>query len=398
MDPSGSEFDFKLTKLSKVCLVFLGLLVFGIICLNPFNIIVLPVILVIPTLLFYVIWNNLDRPSSFDQLVKLYTGTVVPGMVIVLIAEVMLSGIFAAIIYYDLVDDKDEMAKKTNGEDITQFRDVAFQFLRAFFMASMCEEALKYIMVNLNVGKCNKCALSPIKEARLYIVYYVTVCLAFAVTENFSYVFLSSLNIVQSFATAYIRNIFAAPLHVMCGLYQAFMLIRRDYYDGTKNILLIMSPAWFIHGLYDFILFVFSHSGSPLIIISFAMVPLCAFILWYLFPRHEVAHLVLGLPRTIPKPQVHSGPDPTFVAQLSTNGGVAIGSTGMTAAASRGTTTPPVNPSLLQWKSVHDNDEEELAIGLDKITEVSLNESSKQPLLSPESPSLVAEHAMTNKV
>lgn len=118
----------------------------------------------------------------------------------------------------------------------------------SFIVAALVEEGFKFVLLffltwwNRNFN-----------EWFDGIVYSVYISLGFAWLENILYVFNPDLG---GMTTALARSVFAVPGHgffgVMMGYY--FALAKFEPEKRVRYLVLAFLSAWFVHGMYDFIL------------------------------------------------------------------------------------------------------------------------------------------------
>ncbi len=124
-------------------------------------------------------------------------------------------------------------------------RPFYYKLYTAFIVASLVEEAYKYIILRFLIWK-NQNYNEPF-DAMLYAVY---ISLGFASIENILYIFNKDMG---GLLTAILRAIFSIPAHAIFGIYMGYYLSKSKYFKKSGLLSFIM--PFFIHGMYDFILF-----------------------------------------------------------------------------------------------------------------------------------------------
>lgn len=116
----------------------------------------------------------------------------------------------------------------------------------SFVVASFVEEAYKYIILKFLIWKN-----SNYNEPFDGILYAVYVSLGFATLENILYVLSPTLGGIQ---TGVFRAIFSVPAHAVFGVYMGYYLSKEKFFKKPKLFLGFLMP-FFVHGLYDLLLF-----------------------------------------------------------------------------------------------------------------------------------------------
>jgi len=146
---------------------------------------------------------------------------------------------------------------------------VVFYLVRAFVVAGFCEEFIKLRVVK-------KYAYNDIHfdEVMDGVVYTVVASLGLACIENILYVMNTNLQVAVS------RAITAVPMHAVCSGLMGYYIGKAKFAESEKeeNALIYkgLGIAVFLHGLYDFCLFIspvwgfaFSLLIFPIVILSF---------------------------------------------------------------------------------------------------------------------------------
>lgn len=149
------------------------------------------------------------------------------------------------------------------------FSPLLVALFRAFVVAALCEEGIKYLIVTRTVY--SKPVFDEVMDG---IVYTVVASLGFACMENILYVMGSGL------LTALTRAFTAVPMHALAGGIMGYFLGRAKFAAGPdrEREYMVRGLSWavFIHGSYDFLLFSVPFWGPlpalavfPLIVITF---------------------------------------------------------------------------------------------------------------------------------
>ena len=123
---------------------------------------------------------------------------------------------------------------------------IYYPFYVSFIVASLVEEAYKYIILIFLVYKNNN-----YNEPFDGILYAVYISLGFATIENILYVFNP---VMGGLYTAIARAIFSIPAHAIFGIYMGYYLSKQKFLKHKIKILSLIIPI-FIHGIYDLLLF-----------------------------------------------------------------------------------------------------------------------------------------------
>ncbi len=135
---------------------------------------------------------------------------------------------------------------------VTSFMPISGLLFEAFYMsfivASLVEEGFKYIVLFILTWR-NK----NLNERFDGIVYSVFISLGFAGVENILYVFNPEMG---GMSTAFARAIFSVPGHAFFGVMMGYYFSMAKLEPEKRVAYLIRGffVAWFVHGLYDFIL------------------------------------------------------------------------------------------------------------------------------------------------
>jgi RsiW-degrading membrane proteinase PrsW (M82 family) len=152
-------------------------------------------------------------------------------------------------------------------EDFFSFHPLAGSAFRAFVIAALTEEFMKFIVVKYFVY--NQAAFDEIMDG---VVYTVVASLGFACMENIIYV------LQGGFTVAIIRALTAVPLHAFASGMMGYF-IGKAKFASTKSeekglFIEGLAYAILIHGLYDFFLFTVPELGNW---VGFLILPLLYF-------------------------------------------------------------------------------------------------------------------------
>jgi RsiW-degrading membrane proteinase PrsW (M82 family) len=143
-------------------------------------------------------------------------------------------------------------------------------FLKAFLVAALIEEGLKFIVFKYLIYNHNE-----FDEPYDGIMYAVMISLGFATLENIIYLlsayfetgFFGMMNL------GIMRGIFAIPIHAFCGVIMGYHLgLAKFARNQVSQELYIYKALWFAflaHGLYDFFLFTRTWLGLIFMLILF---------------------------------------------------------------------------------------------------------------------------------
>lgn len=109
-------------------------------------------------------------------------------------------------------------------------------FTKAFLVASLIEEGIKFIVLAIAINKINN------TDTYKSILIAVGISLGVATSENIIFVINGGVD------TAIVRAFFAIPLHACCGFLMGYWLTRGSYFAAFIT-------AFLIHGFYDYFLF-----------------------------------------------------------------------------------------------------------------------------------------------
>ena len=140
------------------------------------------------------------------------------------------------------------------------FNVLIYSFLQAFIVAGLCEETIKLMVIKFFIYD-NK----HFDEIMDGIVYTIVASLGFACFENIMYVVDGGLS------TALLRSFTAVPLHAFCSGIMGYYIGKSKFSktNSNKYILKGLTIAVFIHGSYNFVLFISPYYGVSLSILIF---------------------------------------------------------------------------------------------------------------------------------
>ena len=139
-----------------------------------------------------------------------------------------------------------------------------YLFFNAFIVAGLCEESIKLGTVYLFAYR-----RPEFDEITDGVVYTVAAGMGFAFLENIVY----SIGRDQYIMILIIRGITSVPLHAVCSGIMGYFIGMSKFRPGKSFVLGGLLLAVFIHGLYDYLLFIEKAYLSlliiPLLILSF---------------------------------------------------------------------------------------------------------------------------------
>ena len=130
---------------------------------------------------------------------------------------------------------------------------IIYSFLQAFIVAGLCEETMKLMVIKFFIYD-NK----HFDEIMDGIVYTIVASLGFACLENIMYVIEGGL------PTALLRSFTAVPLHAFSSGIMGYYIGKSKFSktNSKQYILKGLVIAVFIHGSYNFVLFVAPYYGG----------------------------------------------------------------------------------------------------------------------------------------
>jgi RsiW-degrading membrane proteinase PrsW (M82 family) len=133
---------------------------------------------------------------------------------------------------------------------------ISFALYTGFVVAGATEELFKFLIVYLLFFRNRN-----FNERYDGIVYAIAVSLGFAAVENVMYVFRGGIQV------GLLRAFTAVPAHAFFGIIMGYYFGLARFVPGIKSKSLVKAFAlpWFLHGLYDFILY----SQNPWLLLAF---------------------------------------------------------------------------------------------------------------------------------
>jgi len=248
-----------------------------------------------PTILLYIIyWSGNRFDISLDAIIKYFASgfVICTGMAFIyeiLVSTfisliVLVSAIIGSFFFYD--DDPGKLWDESSPSDAITgnndndndndnnnfelFLQIFSAFLNAFIVAALVEEISKYLCYwmmehpDLQLHDNNDNNDTIVSKSAAITIAMTTTALGFSCSENLMYVFVYTPPGIQSeIATLVARSI--VPLHPLVAAIQSIGVCYRELEmrttskNGNANTMYmgrILFPAWFIHGLFDFVLFV----------------------------------------------------------------------------------------------------------------------------------------------
>ena len=139
--------------------------------------------------------------------------------------------------------------------DVTKINNYLILFLYSYIFIALIEESSKLLMI-YKVSYNSK----EFDQTYDIILYSVFVGLGFACFENIIYVLGN-----PSIETALLRSITAVPAHTCFQIIMGYFLYLSKYKEKRENILFGLIITVFLHGTYDFLIFI---GIAPLVIID----------------------------------------------------------------------------------------------------------------------------------
>lgn len=226
---------------------------------------ILPIVLAPTMWLFY---YNSHMPQARqvdpDRLYWSYLGTAFPGTPLVTLVQIALLIPFASLVFgsqkdffwheFETVhkesDIRDDAHRAARAEFTATWAYWMFAVFLSFIDAAATEELLKYSMIIF--AKRNQ---QYVREMDL-IMYGAASGLSFATLEGLGYIVpeCRTGNTGMFFMTLFERMALGMPLHVICGMLTAVNVARRSLTEERLNLLRIVGPAIFFHGMMNFVL------------------------------------------------------------------------------------------------------------------------------------------------
>jgi RsiW-degrading membrane proteinase PrsW (M82 family) len=284
--PSFLEQWHQLTRWLKLFVILL--LVFWVIQLGlHFTVGICLPILFLPTYLLYRYYQRHYESIELYLLVKMYALAFVPGALVCMLVESVLTILFLFICFQSYIgeflqkmtgpgagggatsppsDDGGSGGGKNGGTAPEGLEFLNFEFTPALFFflfllsyisAGCVEESLKYWCTNRIKGKYR-----PAYRAMHGIcIYAVAAALGFSTIENIGYVVGPALakggdsSFVAVLLNTLGRTCISTPLHLLTAYLIGLNVVRRDILGEPLNIVQVMGWPVFFHGTFDFGLF-----------------------------------------------------------------------------------------------------------------------------------------------
>eukprot|EP00455_Lapot_gusevi_P042939 TRINITY_DN5164_c0_g3_i1.p1 TRINITY_DN5164_c0_g3~~TRINITY_DN5164_c0_g3_i1.p1 ORF type:complete len:239 (+),score=22.94 TRINITY_DN5164_c0_g3_i1:591-1307(+) len=131
-----------------------------------------------------------------------------------------------------------------------------FLFLFAFAVAGLCEELLKYYLVDRKVAREQQQST----DIQALLTYSMAGALGFSCMENGLYSLMASFNkdltsspVLNLAVISLIRSAFATPFHVLTACLIGIRVIERDIFSAPHAWYDIIAWPVFFHGLFDYL-------------------------------------------------------------------------------------------------------------------------------------------------
>lgn len=220
----------------------------------------------VPTFLLFWRWTKFHTQVDFKNCANNYALAMVPGALLVMIVELVMTLVFAAICFSDqmarvqkcLKDGTCSFDGSTSGASFPIERTLGFYvfvFLLAFASAGGCEETLKYWCMKR--GMKNRGVPHAYASHLGILMFVLCAALGFSTIENVGYVsgaVLSTADAGSVIVSLLGRLFISTPLHLLVATLLAIQSIRRDIQGAPLKIWHVMGPSVFFHGGFDFVL------------------------------------------------------------------------------------------------------------------------------------------------
>ncbi|MFH1120531.1 MAG: PrsW family glutamic-type intramembrane protease [Bacteroidota bacterium] len=150
-----------------------------------------------------------------------------------------------------------------NGYDLQAGNVVAGAFIKAFGWAAIPEESLKFIFLYWIIWKNRN-----FNEYYDGIVYAVSVSLGFACFENILYVTQHGITVGIT------RAFLSVPAHALFGVVMGYFFSLARFHDTNtlNNLFKSLFYAIILHGIFDFLIFLFADSAGHSSLLSLLLV------------------------------------------------------------------------------------------------------------------------------
>lgn len=288
LDGEFKQQHLKLSCTSLCFLIFLLPLCLALIYIDKDNVFVLPLLLAAPVLTLYFVWWRSNRhAANLDTVVKMFASGFLPGAIIALVVESLLTLLFALVCFADQIpaviaslrlhlsvtesgsaelpllpdDGKPEIATFFLSSIQKSFGYFVFLFFMAYVIAALVEESIKWGVVQCKcpfrccipvVGNITPGVTHPMS----IVVYVLAGGLGFSTVENIfytcsSHVVIPDLSVGEKFLNCMERVLFAVPVHSICAGLTGVQLIRKEFI-GDVEWIMVLVPAVLVHGTFDF--------------------------------------------------------------------------------------------------------------------------------------------------
>ena len=237
--------------------------------------------------LYCVWWRSNRHAANLDTVIKMFASGFLPGALIALVVESVLTLVFALVCFADQIpaviaslrlqfsvtesgaaempllpdDGRPELASFFLASIQKSFGYFVFLFFMAYVIAALVEESIKWGVVQC---KCPfRCCLPVFAQVTpgvthpmSIVVYVLAGGLGFSTVENIFYTCSSHLVIpdlspAEKFYSAMERVLFAVPVHSICAGLTGVQLIRKEFIRDVEWTMVLV-PAILVHGTFDF--------------------------------------------------------------------------------------------------------------------------------------------------
>jgi len=263
-------------------IAFVGVIALVTLIRNYRWIIILPILFAPTVFIFrYVRKSQLLEadPATVDSLINTYALGFLPGALVVMIAESVLMILFVLLLFgADIAAATNTTDSEHNDVDSTNQvlqavssspgKAAFLAFLVSFFVAGLCEESLKYFIVQ------RYRTLHIQSHSMKNVVLYGTFgALGFSALENWGYTLQGGSNWGLLIFIAVTRIMYGTTLHTLTGTLIGIGVAKRDFVNerlplgsgcgaSFKTWLRIIAVPILIHGLFDFQAFLLAGISS----------------------------------------------------------------------------------------------------------------------------------------